>query len=146
MENIGRDVITGVWELLAFEDRESEAESWNPTFGQDPRGVVVYHPSGLLSVQVLAGSGDAWAPYLGYVGRWSLREISLTADGAEGVVEHRMESASMLELLDEDPARPFVVAGDELVLGDSRTYRRIFRRPLPPDAQQRSRDIRTHWE
>ncbi len=129
MEVTGRDVIAGVWELIAFEDRETEDEPWTPTFGQDPRGVAVYDRSGLLSIQVLAGRGATWVPYLGYLGRWALREISLSADGAHGIVEHRMESASMLELLEEDPARPFVVAGDELVLGDGRTYRRIFRRP-----------------
>jgi len=90
----------------------------------------MYDPSGLLSIQVFAGSEAPWVPYLGYVGRWVLRELSPTDDGASGVVEHHMEAASMQELLEENPARPFTISGDELVLGDGKTYRRIFRRVL----------------
>ena len=99
--------------------------------GTDPRGLVLYHPSGLLWAQVLAGTAAPWVPYLGYVGTWAIREASMTADGARGVVEHRIESATLPELLEGDPARPFTVSDDKLTLGDEKTYRRHFRRVTP---------------
>jgi hypothetical protein len=67
--------------------------------------------------------------HLGYIGRWAMRELVSAGDGRlEGIVEHRITSASLPELLSEDPARPFTVAGDQLCLGNGRTYRRTFRR------------------
>jgi len=121
--------LIGIWELIDFEDRGSEAEPWTKTFGSDPTGVVVYDPSGFLSVQVFAGSEAPWVPYLGYIGRWVLRELAPAGDGrVEGIVEHRITSASLRELLSEDPGRPFTLTGEELCLGDGRTYRRTFRR------------------
>jgi hypothetical protein len=122
------DLIVGLWTLVAYEDRDREDMPWTSTFGIDPRGLVLYHSSGLLWVQVLAGKEAPWEPYLGYVGTWAIREVSMTADGARGVVEHRIESATLPELLKDDPARPFSVSASELTLGDDRTYRRHFRR------------------
>ena len=87
--------------------------------------------SRLLWAQVLAGTAAPWVPYLGYVGTWAIREASMTADGARGVVEHRIESATLPELLKGDPARPFTVSDDKLTLGDEKTYRRHFRRVTP---------------
>jgi hypothetical protein len=124
----GSEILAGVWELVAMEDRESEDEPWTQTFGEDPRGVVVYHPTGFLSVQVFAGSEAPWVPYLGYIGYWVLREVTEADGRMEGVVEHRIAASSLAEVLEEDPARPFVLVGDELHLGDDRTYRRTFRR------------------
>jgi hypothetical protein len=125
------DLIVGEWTLLAYDDRAREDMPWTSTFGTDPRGLVLYHPSGLLWVQVLAGSAAPWVPCLGYVGTWAIREASMTAGGARGVVEHRIESATLPELLEDDPARPFTVSNDGLTLGDEKTYRRHFRRVTP---------------
>jgi hypothetical protein len=125
------DPIVGVWTLVAYQDRDSEDLPWISTFGADPRGLLLYHPTGLLSVQVLAGTAAPWLPYLGYVGTWVLREATRTADSAQGVVEHRVESTTLPELIEEDPARPFTIKDDELTLGDNKTYRRRFRRARP---------------
>jgi hypothetical protein len=122
------DVLTGVWELIAYEDRDSEDVPWTNTFGDEPRGVVVYDPTGFLSVQAFAVADAPWVPYLGYIGSWVLREAVQAGDRVEGVVEHHISSSSLPELLHGDPARPFTIADDELTLGDGRTYRRTFRR------------------
>ena len=39
-----------------------------------------------------------------------------------------MESAFPPELLDEGPDRPFRIVGDQLTLGDGRTWRRLLKR------------------
>ena len=124
-----RDAITGFWNLISYEDRESEAHPWTQTFGTKPRGVGVYHPSGMLSMQVFADSdAGSTVGFVGYIGTFRMREAHRDADGFSGIVEHRMESASDPDLLTEDVERPFNVSSGQLVLGDGRTWRRTFER------------------
>ena len=125
-----RDGIVGAWTLFEYEDRETESDPWTPTFGAGPSGMVVYGPTGLLSVQVAAAADDPTASfsYVGYFGTYAVREARRDGDGIVGVVEHYMESAYPPELLDEDPDRPFRIVGDQLTLGDGRTSRRLLKR------------------
>jgi hypothetical protein len=125
-----RDAIVGVWELFEYHDRESEADSWIPTFGKKPTGIVVYLPAGQLSAQVAAAADDPTATfrYVGYFGTYVVREARRDGDEIVGVVEHHMQSAYPPELLDEGPDRPFRLAGDRLTLGDGRTSRRLLKR------------------
>lgn len=124
-----RDAIVDFWRLVSYEDRESEAQPWTQTFGEKPSGIGVYHPSGMLSMQVFADPDSASvADNVGYVGTFSLREARQDGDGFSGVLEHRMQAASDPDLLAEDPARLFTVSGDQLMLGDGRTWRRMFER------------------
>jgi hypothetical protein len=53
-----RDAIAGAWKLCEYHDRETESDSWTPTFRQKPTGILVYLPTGLLSVQVAAAADD----------------------------------------------------------------------------------------
>ena len=125
-----RDGIVGAWALFEYEDRETESDPWTPTFGTRPSGIVVYGPTGLLSVQVAAAIDDPTASfrYVGYFGTYAVREARRDGDGIVGVVEHHMESAYPPELLEEGPDRPFRIAGDQLRLGDGRTWRRLLKR------------------
>jgi hypothetical protein len=85
----------------------------------------------MISMQVFADPVSASiADHVGYIGTFSLREVRPDGDGFSGVVEHRMQSASDPELLAEDVARLFTVSSDRLMLGDGRTWRRIFERIL----------------
>ncbi|MGZ5410804.1 MAG: hypothetical protein ACXWDJ_12490, partial [Aeromicrobium sp.] len=59
---------------------------------------------------------------------YHLREHRQDGDVFSGVVEHHLQAASDPELLEEDPSRPFTVSGDRLVLGDGKTWRRLFER------------------
>jgi Lipocalin-like domain len=122
-----RDAILGAWKLIAYEDRDSEDEPWTKPFGERPKGIGVYDGSGFLSMQVFADpESPASYPYVAHVGTFTIRAAEPDGVGLFGVLEHRMEAASHPELLEEDPARPFRVAGDELILGDGRTWRRRF--------------------
>lgn len=127
----GRDAIVGLWKLLAYEDRESEAHPWILTFGQSPRGIILYHSTGLLTVQVFADEDSPSTPtYVGYLGHYEIREARREAGVISGIVEHKMEAASSPELLGEDFARPFTIAGNRLTLGDGRTWRRLLGRVM----------------
>jgi hypothetical protein len=125
-----RDAIVGVWRLFDYHDRETGADAWTPTFGTKPAGIVVYHPTGLLMAQVAAAAGDPQAAfeYVGYFGTYVVREALRDGEEIVGIVEHHMESAYPPELLDEGPDRPFTITGDQLMLGDGLTSRRLLRR------------------
>lgn len=123
-----RDAIVGAWRLFEYEDRETESGPWTPTFGKRPSGIIVYIPTGLLSVQVGAADSTAAFRYVGYFGTYAVREAWRDGDEIVGVVEHHMESAYPPELLEEGPDRPFRIAGDQLTLGDGRTSRRLLQR------------------
>jgi hypothetical protein len=124
-----RDAIVGLWRLVAYEDREHDTQAWTRTDGQQPRGVAVYHSSGMLSVQLFGAPGsDSAAYHVGYLGTFSVREAVPDGDGFSGVVEHRMESVSDPALLALDVAREFSVSGDRLTLSDGHVWRRTFER------------------
>jgi hypothetical protein len=125
-----RDAIVGAWRLLEYGDRETESDPWTPTFGKNPSGMLVYLPTGLLSVHVAAAADDPTSPvpYAGYFGTYVVREARRESNEFVGIVEHHMESAYPPELLDEGPDRQFRIAGDRLTLGDGRTSRRLLKR------------------
>jgi hypothetical protein len=123
-----RQKLTGVWGLLDYADRESIEDPWTNTFGKDPCGVVGYHDNGLLHVQIYAQqSGLEWT-HVGYVGHFTVREAQSLGGSIVGVLEHHMKVAFPVELLSEDPARPFKLEGNHLMLGDGETAMRTFER------------------
>ena len=127
---VAREALIGAWRLVAYADRDSVEVPWIETFGTDPQGLIVYHPSGLMSVHVAAAPGDDAAPwqYVGYFGSFELESARRRGGRIQGIVLHRMEAAYPRELLDEGTARDFTLQGDELMLGDGLTARRILRR------------------
>jgi hypothetical protein len=96
---------------------------WTDTYGPGVQGLVVYHPSGALSVQV-APDATSDQPYTAYFGTWELREATVAEGVASGVVLHRMTGATPPELLTEVGERLFRVSPDRLLLGDDVTWRR----------------------
>ena len=93
-------------------------------------GLILYHHSGTLSVQVAAARSDEAAPwtYIGYLGTFEVREAERSDEVISGVVLHHMAMAYPWELLDEGPEREFRIQGDDLMLGDGVTARRLFER------------------
>ena len=128
-----RDAILGIWTLISYQDRESQQERWVHTFGDNPGGLALYHSSGTLAMQVFPDTSSA-SPvhemHVAYLGRFNVREARQKGDRFSGVLEHHIERASYPDLLAEDVARPFELWGNELVLGDGRTWVRRFQRVL----------------
>jgi Lipocalin-like domain len=125
-----RAALVGAWRLLSYEDRSTVEGSWTSTFGNDPRGLIVYHDSGLLSVQIAAAPEDDAAPwrYIGYLGTFEVQAAERQEEKIVGIVLHHMDVAYPRELLEEEPERDFEVEGDALMLGDGLTARRILQR------------------
>ena len=93
-----------------------------------PGGLVHYHQSGSMQVQIFARDAQAQWQHIGYMGRFSVREAHVDGSAVVGVVDHIMELAYPAELLDEGPERPFALEQDRLTLGDGRTAYRHFER------------------
>jgi hypothetical protein len=119
-----RGQLIGAWRVRRYDDRDSIAEEWGATYGPDVDGLIVYHDSGWLSVQITGSDGRLD----GYFGRFEVVEMSARDGDIVGLLNHLIEASSMPELLLADPARPFRVSGDTLVLGDEKTWRRICER------------------
>ena len=92
--------------------------------------MALYHRSGMVAVQVFAAAAlpKAVYPWIGYLGHFRVRSATRDGDAFVGVVEHHLESASDPAFLTEDVDRPFTVSADRLLLGDDRTWRRVFGR------------------
>lgn len=122
--------LVGAWRLLSYADRDAADRPWEYTFGETPTGLILYHHSGALSVQVAAARWDEAAPwrYIGYLGTFEVREAERSGEGISGVVLHHMDVAHPPELLEEGPERDFRIQHDELMLGDGMTARRLLER------------------
>ena len=119
-----RERLIGAWSVRRIQDRRSESDAWED-FGPDPHGVILYDPSGIVSVHLI---GDGPLPsstdYLGYWGRYVVVEASGESDELTGRIEHHLRGGHPSFLFDEEPERRFRLLGDELTLGDGTTSRR----------------------
>jgi hypothetical protein len=123
VDDLRRQLI-GAWRVKRYDDRASTSEEWVETFGPNVDGLIVSHESGWLSVQVVDSDGKLDS----YFGRFEVIEIQEVDGDASGLLHHLILASSLPELLTADPARPFRVSADALVLGDEQTWRRICER------------------
>jgi hypothetical protein len=119
-----RGQLIGAWRVTRYDDRASVEDEWNETYGPAVDGLILYDQSGWLSVQIAATDGG----FDGYFGRFTVVEIGEQDGDIRGILNHLILASSMPELLTADPARPFRISGDTLVLGDEETWRRICER------------------
>ncbi|GAA2324682.1 lipocalin-like domain-containing protein [Streptomyces kunmingensis] len=96
MANSSAAPLTGAWDLVSFEVHTADGRVERP-FGERPTGLGIYTPQGLVSAQLMAGTGsgsaepepsqNASAPlprFIAYAGRYLLDLDSRT-------VEHHVE-------------------------------------------------------
>jgi hypothetical protein len=120
--------LAGAWKLVSCDDREDESSPWL-SYGSDPRGLIVYDPSGTLSVHLVAeGPSPSAAGYLGYWGTFQVVGAAVDEHGIVGTVEHHMVGGSTQDLFAEGPERAFRLEHDHLTIGDGRTSRRRLER------------------
>jgi hypothetical protein len=139
MQNSLANPLVGTWRVIAFDDRQDEASPWQPLLGEHPVGYLVYDPTGRMSIQIMKTpppppftTERVWTEspeeakialdgYVAYFGTYSV-------DQAKRVVTHHVEASLTPNIIGTDQARPFSIQGDRLVLGDGRTWRRVFER------------------
>ena len=106
--------LVGTWRPVEFVDWDADGKPHQP-LGHDPRGYLIYTPSGHVSLHLF------WSPqrYESYVGIYSV-------DAKHGVVNHQIEAASTPDETAGSGTRPFRLRGDTLILGDNKTWQRVF--------------------
>ena len=115
----------GAWKLISYEFRGESGEVHQP-FGADASGLIMYDPSGMMSVQIIRNdrmgfaSGDMFdatiqelrSAYEGinsYFGSFSVDETQKT-------VTHHVIAASLPSRHGTDQARHYEFAGNRLTL------------------------------
>lgn len=106
--------LVGTWRPIEFVDWDSAGRPHYP-LGRDPKGYLIYTASGHVSLHVFRPP----TLYESYVGIYSV-------DARHGVVNHQIEAASTPDAQAGSGARPFTLRGDTLILGDAKTWRRVF--------------------
>lgn len=132
--------LVGTWQVLDMVDTDATGNVRHP-YGKQPKGYIVYDPTGHLHVQVMrtpptphfaagdqAGTDDeVRAAYDGYVAYFGTYEV----DEARSQAIHRVEGSLMPSYTGTDQPRPIKLAGDELVIegktSEGSFYRRLRR-------------------
>ena len=108
--------LVGTWKLVEYWDRASADQPKDYKYGQPPLGFIVYDAAGHVFVQFASKT-----EYVAYFGTY-------TVDAAKSIVTHHVQSDVTGKYTGTDQLRPFHLDGDELVIGDGKTWlRRLVR-------------------
>lgn len=125
--------LEGVWRVVAFEESAGPGRMLGIP-GAPPEGVIIYTATRHFSVQInafflewtgatpttaAADRGRVLVPQIAYFGTYS---VSARGDA----VIHHVRGDVSGQLVGTDQDRPMQIRGDSLVLGDGRTWRRVF--------------------
>jgi Lipocalin-like domain len=131
--------LIGTWKIMAFEDRADPNSEWTYPYGKNPKGYFVYDNTGHVMIQIMKtppslpfASGDDEKPtgeevktaFTGYVAYFG----TYTVDAAKNIVIHHVEGSLKPSFIGTDQPRPFILAGDRLIIGDNKTWRRVLER------------------
>lgn len=106
--------LVGTWRPVEFVDWDSAGRPTYP-LGREAHGYLIYTASGHVSLHIFGPP----SVYESYVGIYSV-------DARHGVVNHQIEAASTADAAAGSGPRPFELRGDTLLLGDHKTWRRVF--------------------
>lgn len=131
--------LAGTWRIVEFWDSDGPGQPKRYPFGEHPIGYFVYDATGHVHIQIARNPQppvltekerarlDAAAlrsmieDYVAYFGTY-------TVDAAKSVVVHHVEGDVRREYTGTEQPRPFRLNGDELEIGDAKTwYRRLVR-------------------
>jgi hypothetical protein len=101
--------LTGVWRLREYTERDEDGVTRPGPLGERPDGLLIYEPTGFMSVSMMARGPDATPEsFMGYAGRWRLH-------GA-GRVVHLVAVSAHPQMVGTAQEREFHVEGDALTL------------------------------
>jgi hypothetical protein len=137
--------LVGTWKLVDLWELDEEGKRIY-RFGEHPRGYVIYDSTGHVFVGFMRNppvppdgfieappsndlKSQAWDAYGGYFGTY-------TVDWAANVVTHHVEGALNPRYVGSDERRPFTLTGDTFIIGDQKTWARIFVRVRSPFAAE----------
>jgi hypothetical protein len=120
-----RDRAVGTWKLLSYETVRSDGQVLNIIMGPHPTGIIIYHPNGYMTVQIMHDPRPMFAEsgltatrdelrnaYFGYYAYWG----AYTVNEAESTVEHNIRSSLRPEEVGLKYKRFLSFSGTKLVL------------------------------
>ena len=127
--------LVGTWRLISAEDFDSQTGKWVPyTFGNPPCGYFFYDSTGHASIQIMTtppqqiATPDSPTPdealaifngYIAYFGTYTFDETN---------IYHQVEGAWDPSQVGTVQTRPYELSGDQLIIGDQVTYKRVLER------------------
>ncbi|QYN34073.1 lipocalin-like domain-containing protein [Pseudonocardia sp. DSM 110487] len=101
--------LIGVWRLRAYTERDEDGVTRPGPLGERPDGLLIYEPTGFMSVSMMAGGAEATPEsFMGYAGRWQLR--------GTGRVVHLVAVSAHPQMVGTAQEREFHIDGDALTL------------------------------
>ena len=127
--------VIGTWNLISAEDKDPTTGKWQKyTFGNPPSGYFIYDDTGHASIQIMTtppvqiATPDSPTPdealeifnnYIAYYGTYTVDESNITVQ-VEGAWDPSQVGTAQV--------RPYELRGDELIIGDQTTYKRVLKR------------------
>ena len=128
--------LVGTWRLVEFADLDPATSTWTYAYGKNPKGYFTYTRNGIVNLNICSEmpmkiSEDSAKNYnvnlqrwidsnsVGYFGTYSV-------DFSKSIVTHHVKGGSMPWYIDTDQPRPFILKGDTLIIGDSKTWKRVL--------------------
>jgi Lipocalin-like domain len=136
--------LIGTWRLVLADDRADKTSPWVHSYGEHPRGYLVYDQTGHVFIQFSNdpptppfAAGDDFKPtarevemayvnYTAYFGTYSVDQV-------RHVITHHVEGSLQPSYTSTDQERPYTLVGDRLELSDGKTWRRVWVRVPPPN-------------
>lgn len=101
--------LIGVWRLGAYTERDEDGVTRPGPLGTRPEGLLIYEPTGFMSVSMMARGTDATPEtFMGYAGRWRLR--------GEHRIVHLVAVSAHPQMVGTEQEREFHVDDDALTL------------------------------
>lgn len=115
--------LVGTWSPVSVEDTMANGETHSPSYGNHPRGYLIYDAGGHMAVQLMNPDREkvslrtatpeqltaATKGFLAYSGTY-------TVNRAAGTIVHHVECALNPADVGTDRVRHFVLAGDKITL------------------------------
>lgn len=120
----GKEAVLGAWKLISFDGISPDGQR-KPLIGKNPVGLIIYHPTGYVSVQFMKDPRPTFASspknatpeeirsaffgYYAYFGTYEVNE-------KEGFVIHHLQASMNPPEVGIDYKRTFKISGDRLSL------------------------------
>ena len=128
--------IVGTWRLVYFADFDTVTNSWIFRYGKNPQGFFTYTKSGVLSINIssdnpLKISEEEAKRYkvnlFDYIERNSFGYFgTYTLELNKGRVIHHVKGGTIPWYTDTEQPRQIQLKGDTVIIGDSKTTKRVL--------------------
>lgn len=124
--------LVGTWELQRYETWNAEGVVSNP-LGEAPIGFAVFDSAGNAFIQLARRPPDVDRPFSGGVSQDLADSFgayfgAFHLDAARTQIKIQVQASSMASYVGSEQVRPFVIAGDQLILGIPGEYRATLKR------------------